>query len=224
MTQQNKEDTGVGYQDPTDPHENDDSEKIEKMVTMTVGAVKGIVPIGQVIFPIGQISQSPLAPPEARDFAKALTLILQGERDPISLVEELTPEFAEVIWETLAQIEAPLPEEDDDEEREAITFEALIEKVAQACTGEMMLWQRLWDFTAELMEDEELEPEIRTLGTVLRKILAGERQSYLLDDLAEEHRWAVAEMLAWLNAQAATPSSEMLNPSEPLEIDDNEGV
>jgi hypothetical protein len=114
-------------------------EKIEKMVTMTVAAAKGIVPLGQIALPIAQISQSHLAPPEARDFAKALTRILQGERDPLTLVEDLTPTLAEAVWDTLAQIEEPLPEWDE-VEREALTFEQLIEKVAEACTGEVMLW------------------------------------------------------------------------------------
>ncbi len=186
-------------------HHND-QEKIEKMMTMTVSAAKGIVPVGQVALPIGQISQSELAPPDARELAKAFVRILQGERDPVALVETLTPEYAEVVWETLDQIEAPLPEEDEEEEdREAITFEQLIEKVAEACSGEVMLWQRLWDFTEELIEDETIDPNVRTLGSVLRRILAGERQHYLLDDLSSEHRWAVEQLLDWLNAQAVTP-------------------
>jgi hypothetical protein len=179
-------------------------EKIEKMVTMTVAAAKGIVPLGQIALPIAQISQSHLAPPEARDFAKALTRILQGERDPLTLVEDLTPTLAEAVWDTLAQIEEPLPEWDE-VEREALTFEQLIEKVAEACTGEVMLWQQLWTFTQELEADLRLAPEIRTLGTVLQKILAGERQAYLLDELAPEHHWAVAELLAWLNERAVAP-------------------
>jgi hypothetical protein len=179
-------------------------EKIEKMVTMTVAAAKGIVPLGQIALPIAQISQSHLAPPEARDFAKALTRILQGERDPLTLVEDLTPTLAEAVWDTLAQIEEPLPEWDE-VEREALTFEQLIEKVAEACTGEVMLWQQLWTFTQELEADLRLAPEIRTLGAVLQKILAGERQAYLLDELAAEHHWAVAELLAWLNERAVAP-------------------
>ena len=183
------------------PYDENYDEKIEKMVTMTVAAAKGIAPIGQVAMPLAQIAQSELAPPEARDLAKTLSRILQGERDPITLAEDLSPEFAELIWETLAQIEAPLPEPDD-VEREEISFEELIEKVAAACTGEVMLWQRLWDFTEELATDERLSPDVQALGRVLRKILAGERQKHVLDDLSTEHRWAVAQLLDWLNEQA----------------------
>ena len=179
-------------------------EKIEKMVTMTVATAKGLAPIGQVAMPLAQIAQSELAPREARDLAKALSRILQGERDPIALAEDLTPEFAEIIWETLAQIEAPLPEPDD-VEREEISFEELIEKVAAACTGEVMLWQRLWDFTEELATDERLSPGVQALGRVLRKILAGERQKHVLDGLSTEHYWAVAQLLDWLNEQAVEP-------------------
>ena len=192
-------------------HPQDDSEKIEKMVTMTVAAAKGIVPLGQVVLPIAQISQSELAPPEARSFARALTRILNGERDPIALAESLTPHFTEIIWEILEQIEAPLPEEDNSE-RESLTFEQLIEKVAEACSGEVMLWQRLWEFTGELAEDERLASEVRSLGAVLRKILAGERQKHILTDVAEAHRWAVEELLDWLNTQAVTPEVDLSRP------------
>ena len=75
-------------------HDENYDEKIEKMVTLTVAAAKGIAPIGQVAMPLAQIAQSELAPPEARDLAKTLSRILQGERDPITLTEDLSPEFA----------------------------------------------------------------------------------------------------------------------------------
>lgn len=193
------------------PHDETYDEKIEKMVTMTVAAARGIVPMSQVALPLAQIANGDLAPPEARALARALTRILRGERDPIALVEELTSEFAETVWETLEQIEAPLPEEEEEEEREEITFEQLIEKVAEACTGEAMLWQRLWDFTGELAADERLSPDIRSLGTVLRKILAGERQKHVLDGLSPEHRWAVEQLLDWLRQQAVEPGEELEN-------------
>jgi hypothetical protein len=188
-------------------HDDTYEEKIEKMATMTVAAAKGIVPVGQVSLPLAQIARGDLAPPEARALARALLRILQGERDPIALAQELPPDLAELLWETLERIEAPLPAEDT-AERTAFTFEELVEKVAAACTGEIALWQQLWIFTGELAGDERLSPDIRTLGTVLRKILAGERQKHILDDLSTEHRWAVAQLLDWLREQTAEPPPE----------------
>lgn len=186
-------------------HDDNYDEKIEKMVTMAVAAAKGLAPLGQVALPLAQIARSELAPPEARDLAKALARILQGERDPIALAAELTPEMAEVLWETLGQIEAPLPEPDETEARTEISFEELVEKVAAACTGEVLLWQQLWAFTGELVADDRLPPDIRVLGRVLRQILAGERQKYVLEELSAEHRWAVEQLLDWLNEQAVEP-------------------
>jgi hypothetical protein len=197
-------------------HNDNYGEKIEKMVTLTVSAAKGLAPIGQVVLPMAQIANSPLAPPEARDLAKALSRILRGERDPIALVENLTPEFAELIWEALEQIETPLPEWDE-ADRSALTFEQLIEKVAEACTGEVMLWQRLWSFTEELATDSSLPPEVQALGQALRQILAGERQKYVLEALSAEHRWAVEQLLDWLVAQSAVPGQ---NPAQPSELDE----
>ena len=186
-------------------HDDDYDEKIEKMVSLTVSAAKGLVPVGQISLPLAQIANGKLAPPEARDLARTLTRILNGERDPIALVEDLTPEFAELVWEVLEEIENPLPENEAEEEREEISFEELVEKVAEACTGQMMLWQRLWDFTEELTTDERVPADIQTLGRVLRKILAGERQKHVLGELSPEHRWAVEQLLDWLLEQAVAP-------------------
>jgi hypothetical protein len=186
------------------PPGDDHAEKIEKLVTMTVAAAKGIVPVGQVALPVAQIANGNIAPPEVRDFARSLSRILAGERDPLQLVEELTPAFAEIIWDTLEQIEAPLPQADQ-AELVALTFEELVEKVAEACSGEVMLWQQLWHFTQELAQDTSLPPEIQTLGVVLRRILAGERQKYILDELSPDHRWAIAQLLDWLNERAVEP-------------------
>jgi hypothetical protein len=183
-------------------------EKIEKMVTMTVAAAKEIVPAGQVLLPLAQIANGNLAPPEARALARALIRIIKGERDPIALVEDLTPELTEVIWETLEEIEDPSPvttEDPDEATRDPLTFEQLVEKVAEACSGDVMLWQRLWDFTEELSTEETAPSDIQTLGTVLRKILAGERQKHVLPVLSNEHRWAVEQLLDWLNRQGVEP-------------------
>lgn len=189
-----------------DEYQHDDAyhEKIEKMVAMTIAGAKGLVPLGQVLLPLAQIAKGHLAPSEARDLAQTLVRILKGERDPIDLATDLSPEMAEVVWEALAQIEAPLPELGP-ENRQELTFAELIEQVAAACTGELLLWQSLWRFTGELATDERVSPSIRTLGLVLRKILAGERQSYILADLSAEHRWAVEQLLTWLNEQAIDP-------------------
>jgi hypothetical protein len=188
-----------------DEHQDaDQAEKIEKMIALTVAGAKGIAPLGQVALPLAQIANGKLAPPEVRDFARVLSRILKGERDPITLVEALTPEFAEFVWETLAQIEAPLPDIAA-EDREEVSFETLVEKVAEACTGEVMLWQQLWNFTEELSADERVPADVRALGRVLKKILAGERQTHVLTELSPEHRWAVEQLLNWLNEQSTEP-------------------
>ena len=186
-------------------HQHDDNpdEKIEKMVSLAVSAARGEIPITQISIPLAQIAAGQLAPPEARALARSLNRMLTGERDPVTLVEELTPEYAEVVWDALDAIENP-PEEDE-EEREEITFEQLLEKVAEACTGEVVLWQRLWDFTDELATDERIPPDVQALGRVLRKILAGERQSFILDELSPQHRGAVEQLLNWLVEQSVEP-------------------
>jgi hypothetical protein len=174
-----------------------DSEKVEKMAALTVAAARGLTPVGQVILPLAQIAHSELAPPDARALARALTRVIHGERDPVALAADLSPTHAEILWETLAQIEAPLPAEAE-LSRQAFSFEELIEKVAEACSGEVMLWQRLWAFTEELSADDRVPADVRALGTVLRKILAGERQKHVLVELSPAHRDAVEQLLDWL--------------------------
>lgn len=188
-------------------HDNNYDEKIEKMVSLSVSAARGEIPHSQISLPLAQIAAGELAPPEARALARALLRVVNGERDPIALVEDLPPELAEVVWEALDAIEAPAS--DEEEEREEITFEQLVEKVAQACTGEVMLWQRLWEFTDELGSDPRVPPDVQALGRVLRKILAGERQKYVLDELSPQHRWAVEQLLDWLVGQSAVPGAGM---------------
>ncbi|HEX9924700.1 MAG TPA: hypothetical protein VGD99_18735 [Anaerolineae bacterium] len=200
-----------------DDHQDADyEEKIEKMITLTVAGAKGIVPLGQVALPLAQIANGKLAPAEVRDFARTLARILKGERDPITLVEALSSEFAELVWETLAQIEAPLLDIDV-EYREDVSFEMLVEKVAEACTGEVMLWQQLWNFTEELSADERVPSDVRALGRVLKKILAGERQTHVLAELSPEHCWAVEQLLNWLNEQSTEPG---LGQSQSIAGDD----
>ena len=99
------------------PDDNYD-EKIEKMVSLTVSAARGQIPNTQISIPLAQIAAGNLAPPEARELAKTLSRIVQGERDPIGLVETLTPELTEVVWEALDQIEAPAVEVSDDDREE----------------------------------------------------------------------------------------------------------
>jgi hypothetical protein len=183
----------------------DDPAKIEKMVAMTIAAAKGIVPVGQVILPLTQIAQGQAAPPEIRNLAQALVRLIQGERDALKLAEALTPALTELIWEALDQIEAPWPEAVP-AEFVALTFEQLLEKVAEACSGELLLWQQLWTLTQQLAADTTLPPEIQHLGAVLRRILAGERQKFILDDLAPEHRWAVEQLLDWPSVRTITPT------------------
>ncbi len=188
-------------------HQHDDNydEKIEKMLALTVSAVRETAPSAQIAMTLVQIANGNLAPPEARNLAQTLSRILNGERDPIELVRDLPPEFAELVWGALDQIEVPPDEVDPNQEREEITFEELIEKVGEACTGNVTLWQRLWDFSEELIEDKCLVPDIQVLGYVLRRILAGERQKYVLEELSSEHRWAVEQLLDWLLEQAVEP-------------------
>ncbi len=180
-------------------------EKIEKMLALTVSAVRGTTPSTQIAMTLVQIAKGDLAPPEARELARTCSRILSGQRDPIALVENLPPDLTELVWEALDAIEAPPDEAEGDGERQEISFEQLVEKVGEACTGNVTLWQQLWDFTEELTTDKRLAPDIQVLGTVLRKILAGERQKHVLVDLSPDHHWAVEELLDWLMAQAVNP-------------------
>lgn len=190
--------------DEPQPYDEKYADKIEKMVALTVAGARGLLPLGQVLLPLGQIAGSRLAPPEVRTLARSLARILHGERDPSVLTVDLSPELAAMLRDALAQISAP-PVTLDNVERQAFTFEELLEQVSRACTGEVLLWQRLWDFTGTLAADESLPPEIQALGLVLRKILAGERQKHILTPLAPEHRGGVEQLVVWLAARAVAP-------------------
>ncbi len=191
-------------------NDGDDREKFDKMAAMTVAAARGVVPVGQVALPLAQITSSSLAPPEGRHLAGVLLRILKGERDRPALAAGLPPRLVPLLHDVLDQIETPDTDASGGE-RSGLTFEELLEKVAEACTGEVLLWQQLWTLTEELATGEDLPPDIRALGAVLRKILAGERQKHVLADLALGHRPAVEQLLDWLLARSAQPDG----PAEP---------
>jgi hypothetical protein len=195
---------------PNHPHDHDDEasyeEKVEKLVGLTVAAVKEIVPPGQVRMLLLQIANSTAAPPEIRNFTHVLLKLLSGDRDQASLIADLPDNLALAVEEAITRIEAPLPT-DQAEEAEGLTFEALLERVAEACQGNMIIWQQLWNFTEDLEKAETTPPAIRNLAVVLRKILAGERQPHVTDTLPAELAAPVNDLLTWLRQQSASPPS-----------------
>jgi hypothetical protein len=69
------------------------------------------------------------------------------------------------------------------------------------------LWQQLWRFTEQLESEPTTPPNIKALALVLRKILAGERQSYITEDLPPELAGPVNVLLEALLKQAVSPLS-----------------
>ena len=182
------------------PEDNStDEERIEKLMALTVGAAKGIIPAGQVSLLLLQITNGTAAPPEIRAFTQVLLQLLKGERDP-RRGAHLPPALAEAVKETINQIEAPLPEAGADPgEAEGLTLLELLERVGEACSGNVMLWQQLWDFTETLAAAPTTPPDIKNLALALRKILAGERQQHVVEglppELAEPVRLLLAQLL-----------------------------
>ena len=193
---------------PDHPHDHEDEtsyeEKVEKLVGLTVAATKAIVPPGQVRMLLLQIANGTAAPSEIRDFASVLLKLLNGDRDRAMLTTDLPNDLALAIEGAIDRIEAPLPA-DQPEEKEGLSLEQLLERVAEACQGNLIIWQQLWNFTEDLEKAETTPPEIRSLAVVLRKILAGERQAHVTDTLPAELASPVNDMLAWLRQQSTSP-------------------
>lgn len=175
-------------------------ERVEKLVTMTVGAAKGIIPPGQISLLLLHIANGTAAPPEIRAFTRVLLRLIKGERDP-DIGSHLPAALAEAIKETIDRIEAPLPVEDEGEV-EGLTLLELLERVGEACTGNVILWQQLWGFTETLETAPATPPDIQTLAVVLRKILAGERQKHIVEVLPPELAEPVSLLLDQLVQQS----------------------
>ena len=195
----------AGQLEEHDRDEDEDyEERVEKLVALTVGVAKGVIPAGQVSLLMYQIAHGSVAPPEIREFVRCLIQITKGERDP-KMGADLPPHLAAAVRQTLEQIAAPWPETDGDEvETEGLTLLELLERVGEACTGNLQLWQQLWAFTEQLETDPTTPPEIKTLAVVLRKILAGERQSHLLEDLPPDVAASVKLLLDRLRQLSAS--------------------
>lgn len=186
-------------------HDHSYEERIEKLMMMTVGVAKGIIPRGQVTLLMHQIANGSAAPLEIREFTRVLLKLTQGERDP-NVGAHLPLHLAEAVKATIAQIEAPLPEPSSEEmEADGLTLLELLERVGEACTGNIQRWQQLWNFTEALQKAPTTPPEIKTLALVLRKVLAGERQSHVTEDLPPELAEPVNLLLEQLLRHAASP-------------------
>ena len=196
--------------DPADLHEHDEDsyeERVEKLVMLTVGVVKEILPAGQVSLLFYQIAQGTVAPPEIRSFVQVLLQIMRGQRDS-DAGAHLPPELAQAVVETIERIEAPLSTDEapvTDEEAEGLTLIELLERVGEACSGNVALWQQLWHFTEQLETEPTTPPDIKALALVLRKILAGERQRHITEDLPPELAGPVVALLEELLQQAVAP-------------------
>lgn len=190
----------------SEPNQSSDEERIEKLVTMTVAAAKGIVPPGQVMLPLLQIANSKLAPPEIRTFAGVLIQLLKGNHAP-DLATGLPSHLRQAVSNAVARINAPLPPNDHSgPQREGVSLPELLERVGQACAGNLLLWQQLWAFTEELEAAPTTPPDIRTLAVALRKILAGERQPRVTAGLPPELARPVNHLLARLLNQSPPPA------------------
>jgi hypothetical protein len=198
--------------DPSDPHlHNEDSyeERVEKLVMLTVGVAKDILPAGQIGLLFYQIAHGTIAPPEIRSFVKVLIQITQGERDP-DAGAHLPSDLAQAVKETIERIEAPPAVGEAsvaEPETEGLTLIELLERVGEACGGNVALWQQLWRFTEQLESEPTTPPNIKALALVLRKILAGERQSCITEDLPPELAGPVNVLLEALLKQAVSPLS-----------------
>lgn len=191
----------------TNDNDQDDSdysyeERVEKLVALTVGVAKGIIPAGQVSLLMLQIAQGSVAPAEIREFTLILLQIIKGEREP-KMGSHLPLNLAQAVEDVIEQIEAPLPEAPSEEsEGEELTLLELLERVGEACTGNVVLWQQLWNFTETLENDPTTPSDIKVLAIVLRKILAGERQKHVLEPLPAELAEPVNELLDQLLQQS----------------------
>ena len=192
-----------GYQDDSDYSYE---ERVEKLVAMTVGVAKGIIPTGQITLLMLQIANGTVAPPEIRAFTRILLKIIKGERNP-KIGAHLPADLAKAVEKAIDQIEAPLPEPSAAEaEVEELTLLKLLERIGEACTGNVMLWQQLWNFTETLKNAPTTPPDIKALGSVLQKILAGERQKQVTEALPTELAAPINELLDQLLRQSSIPS------------------
>jgi len=193
------------YDDAVNGHSESYEERVEKLVMLTVGVAKGIIPTGQMTLLLHQIAHGAVAPPEIREFAKVLIQITKGERDP-AIGAHLPSDLAEAIKDTIARVEAPLPDAgSEDAAGEELTLLELLQRVGEACLGDIQLWQQLWDFSQTLQEQDTTPPEIKTLAEVIRKILAGERQQHITADLPPQLAEPVNLLLAQLLQHAVSP-------------------
>jgi tetratricopeptide (TPR) repeat protein len=80
---------------------------------------------------------------------------------------------------------------------QSTALDQLLDAVINACQSDAELGEQLFDFTRDLAADPAQPPDLRALGRVLQRVLAGERAPDL-SDLPAELASAVQAMLARL--------------------------
>ena len=145
-----------------------------------------------------------------RRFAASVRRILAGERDLDVLTEGLSSQPALIVRQVLEGLAGggvdkgalhlagathlepapPSPQEAD-----GITLDQLLALVARAAAGDHDLGAQLFPLAQQMARDPSLPPELRALGGVLVRLLAGERDadlSALPPELAETVRRMLA--------------------------------
>ena len=139
-----------------------------------------------------------------RDLVAVLRRVLAGERDPDALLPGLdatdTLIAADVLRALGVEVDPPPPAgEGPGEGAESLTLDDLLDLVARACCRDAPpgLGEQLHAATRTMVTDTDAPPELRALGSVLNRVLSGERDpdlSALPSELADRVRAMLATL------------------------------
>ncbi len=113
-----------------------------------------------------------------RPLAATFRRLLAGERDAEALLTGLDGVSGIVVGDVLRAlgVDAPMPDELDSADLTPVV-EEIFARVAFACRDEtpVVYGEEMYAVTQKMAEHPTLDPELRELGRVLHRILAGER-------------------------------------------------
>ena len=137
--------------------------------------------------------------PDWRTLAGVLARILNGERDPLELLRGLDETDTLIAGDVLRGLGVDVPIAGDAEETDdggMVTLEDFIAMVARAVQPDAPagLAERLSAATLGMATQPNALPEVRELGRVLNRILAGDKTPELGSALPEQWARRVREM------------------------------
>jgi tetratricopeptide (TPR) repeat protein len=130
-----------------------------------------------------------------RSLSPVLQRILDGERDVAALAAGLDEVPAAVVGHILAVLAGEAAASQPPAEQQGISLDQVLQLVEAGCRGDRQAGAQAYELATKGLQARDAPPELRSLGRALQYILEGRRGEQLLNDLPEQLKPPLRELL-----------------------------